>query len=109
MTEIDITSDDTMTLTEACRILPRGRNGAKPHISTLVRWITDGAPATDGRRVRLSAVRVGGKWITSRAALREFSALLTPHLEPDMPPPLTPSKRRREEEERGKRLEKVGI
>jgi hypothetical protein len=110
MTEIDVTSHDTLTLAEACRILPKGRKGSRPHLSTIIRWITAGAPARDGRRVTLAAVRCGGKWITSRAALREFAAALTPALS-DTPgtPPRTPGQRQRATARAARELEKLGI
>jgi hypothetical protein len=111
MAAIDITSDDTLTLSEACALLPRGRNGAKPHLSTLLRWILQGAPAPGGQRVRLGAVRCGGKWITSRQALREFTEALTPRLasDPAPAPSRTPGRRQRAGERAGKQLEKLGI
>jgi hypothetical protein len=37
--------------------------------STTFRWVTNGAKGPGGRVVKLEAVRVGGRWITSRAAL----------------------------------------
>ena len=103
MIQIDPLSEDCLTLTEAAKLMPRRRNNAKPHLSTLIRWVIDGAPSRDGRRVRLSAIRCGGRWLTSRAALREFYELLTPKLEPSLPAPMTPTKRKREDE----RTEKV--
>jgi hypothetical protein len=107
---IDITSDDTLTLTEACRVLPRGRNGSRPHLSTVLRWILQGAPAPDGRRVKLAACRVGAKWITSRAALREFSAALTPRSDGESAPlPRTPCQGTRASERAAKALERAGI
>jgi hypothetical protein len=111
MTDIDVTSDDTLTLAEACALLPRGRNGSKPHLSTLVRWIQHGAPARDGRRVRLSAVRIGAKWVTSRSALREFVESLTPRLSSDASQmlPSTPRQRQRASERAARKLEEVGI
>ena len=111
MTDIDVTSEDTLTLTEACRLLPRGRNGSKPHLSTLLRWITTGAPAPDGRRVKLAAIRCGAKWVTSRAALREFTAALTPATSdaPSSPPPRSPATRRRASERAAAELTKAGI
>jgi hypothetical protein len=110
MTTVDITSDDTLTLAEACALLPRGRNGSKPHLSTILRWILHGAPAPGGRRVRLSAVRCGAKWITSRTALREFVKALTPRLESDTPPPThSPAARRRSSKRTACELEKLGI
>ena len=42
---IDVTSDDALTLTEVCKLLPRGRNGSRPHLSTVLRWILGGAIA----------------------------------------------------------------
>jgi hypothetical protein len=109
---IDITSDDTLTLAEACRILPRGRNGSRPHLSTILRWILHGAPAPDGRRVKLAAVRCGAKWITSRTALREFVAALTPRVDGEpapAPPPRTPTQRQRANERAARELEKAGM
>jgi hypothetical protein len=107
---IDVTAGDTLTLAEACRLLPRGRNGSRPHLSTLVRWITRGTPGPDGRRVRLAAVRVGGKWVTSRAALQEFAAELTPRpSDIAAPPPRTPRQRDRAAAGAAKKLEEVGI
>lgn len=111
MTDIDITDPaDTLTLSEACRVLPRGRRGARPHLSTLIRWITTGAPAPDGTRVRLSAIHIGGKWITSRAALQDFAAALTPQLQPKSEPmPRTPAQRRRASDEAARELKQDGI
>jgi hypothetical protein len=110
MTAIDVTSNDTLTLAEACRLLPRGRNGSRPHLSTVLRWILSGCPAPDGRRVKLAAVRCGAKWVTSRAALQEFVDALTPRqdLEP-APPPRTPGQRRRASERAAEQLEKAGF
>jgi len=110
MIEIDITSDDTLTLAEACRILPRGRNGSRPHLSTILRWILRGAPAPDGRRIKLAALRCGSKWVTSRTALREFAAALTPRLDTEpAPPPRSPTQQRRASERAASELTKNGI
>jgi hypothetical protein len=107
---INITSEDTLTLTQACALLPRGRNGAKPHLSTLIRWITRGAPGPDGRRVKLAAVRIGAKWITSRAALQEFATALTPLLDNEESPlPVTVKRRSKANERTARTLEKLGI
>jgi hypothetical protein len=106
---IDVTSDDTLTLAEACRVLPRGRHGSRPHLSTILRWILRGAPAPDGRRVKLDAVRCGAKWVTSRAALREFAAALTPAIETPRSLPRTLGQRQRASERAAKLLNEVGI
>jgi hypothetical protein len=75
---IDILSADRLTLAEACQLVPPARKNTRPHLSTVLRWITEGAPGPNGDRVRLAAVRFGGRWITSRQALRDFAKALTP-------------------------------
>ena len=108
MIEIDVFGDDVLTLGQASKLLPTGRNGSKPHLSTLLRWLTQGAIARDGQRVRLSAVRYGEKWITSKAAIRFFVDRLTCRID-NIPPPTTPTKKRREDAEISKELDKDGI
>lgn len=71
-------NETTLSLTDACKILPTGRNGSKPHIGTLTRWINDGVTTADGTNVRLEALRLGGKWVTSKEALQRFAERLTP-------------------------------
>jgi hypothetical protein len=45
-----------------------GRGGRiRVHLSTVIRWVRRGC-----RGVRLEAVRVGGRWVTSREALDRF-------------------------------------
>jgi hypothetical protein len=109
MADIDVTGDDTLTLAEACHVLPRGRNGSKPHLSTLIRWILHGSPGPAGRRVKLSAVRIGAKWVTSRAAIREFVKALTPRPNGDVRRPRTPMQRRRASEAAAAGLAEVGV
>src|SRR5262245_19064449 len=99
---IDVTSEDVLTLFHATKILPPGRNGARPHIGTLLRWIMQGAVAPDGRRIKLEAIRYGSKWLTSKAALQAFCEALTPALAPvpgcnavPTPAPRTPGQRQR--------------
>ena len=48
-------------------LIPRRKNGARLHISTLLRWIHRPHP-----RPRLQAVRVGGIWATRRDWLLAF-------------------------------------
>jgi hypothetical protein len=108
MIEIDPLSDDCITLTEACRLMPRGRRGSRPHLSTLLRWIMHGAPGRDGQRVRLSATRCGARWLTSRSAIRDFCDRLTARME-DLPPAMTPTRKRREDELTATELSEMGI
>ncbi|HKB41964.1 MAG TPA: DUF1580 domain-containing protein [Gemmataceae bacterium] len=75
---IDLSHEDLLPLTAACRVIPPGRNGRRTHLSTLLRWIINGVRAPGGDVVRLEAVRLGGRWLTSAQALQRFGERLTP-------------------------------
>jgi Protein of unknown function (DUF1580) len=60
------------TFREAAARLPRRRQGRPVHISTLHRWRAKGI-----RGIRLPALRVGGSWMTSSAALEWFFTQLS--------------------------------
>jgi len=67
-------------------------------------------PGPDGNRVRLEAVRCGGKWLTSREALERFTEAITPRFDPDAcPAPRTATQRQRASERAGKRLAHEGF
>ncbi len=108
---LDLTAEQPISLEAAARLVPPARGGKRCHISTLLRWIVDGSRAPDGSRVRLEAVRLGGKWVTSAAALQRFAERLTPRPAdgPAPPPPRTPGQRRRAAERAGAELQKLGI
>jgi hypothetical protein len=59
-------------LRAAAALLPAGPSGRPASAGTLARWASAGARRPDGRRVRLQAVRVGGRLYTSEAALLRF-------------------------------------
>ena len=73
------------------------------------RGLLKGRRCLDGRLVRLEAVRLGRKWVTSRQALQRFTTALTSGLEnpPTSPPPRTARQRRRASEQADRELEKV--
>ena len=80
------------------------------HFSTCYRWIFRGAKDPAGNRVRLEAVRLGGRWITSRQALQRFSDALTPRLDgAPVPTPRPSGKRQRASEKAADQLSKIGI
>jgi hypothetical protein len=64
---IDIRSESILSLNNAAKVLPRRRQGKKPHFSTVWRWAMKGC-----RGVRLETIRVGGTLCTSREALQRF-------------------------------------
>src|SRR5262249_36091030 len=75
---IDLQLEEVYSFAKAARLIPPARNGKRTHISTLLRWATKGAKGPDGTIVRLDAMRLGGRWVTSRQALERFMAALTP-------------------------------
>src|SRR5262245_2223529 len=119
MVVIDLLSESLVSLHDAARLLPAARGGRRCHLSTLLRWVADGAPGPDGKPVCLEAVRLGGRWLTSREALQRFAVRLIPSPTPDpvsditMSPtpagPRTPGQRRRASEAAGEQLDQVGI
>jgi len=64
---IDVTKERVVSLAEACELLPRRRNGKRPDISCLYRWIKDGF-----RGEFLDHLQVGSTKCTSVEALTDF-------------------------------------
>jgi hypothetical protein len=105
-----ILRERTLRLREVGDYLPTGRRGKRLSLSAALRWVLNGVILSDGRRVRLEAVRCGGKWITSLEALERLAAAQTPRLDGDpVPPPRNPAARRRASERAAKELEQAGI
>jgi hypothetical protein len=69
---IDLRTETKLSLAQAARLVPPTRQDKQVHVSTILRWILRGV-----RDVRLEAVRVGGRWVTTHEALERFSAALT--------------------------------
>jgi hypothetical protein len=98
------------SLSQAARLFPSYRMARPVAPSTVYRWIADGVQAPDGSRVRLEAVRLGGRWLTSTQAIERFIASQTPSLEAVAGPTRrTPTQRAKGAERAGRELEKVGI
>ncbi len=106
----NLISETLLTLCEAARRLPPGRCGRPVSFSCVYRWIAHGAPGPDGSRVKLEAVRVGGRWLTSVEALARWAERLTPCLDGGpMPARRTPAQRKRADERAAKHLDAAGI
>jgi hypothetical protein len=106
----DLTTETPVPLAEACKLVPPGRGGKTTHLSTLLRWILTGARSPSGDIVRLEAIRLGGRWMTSRQALQRFAEGLTPRLAADLTPaPRTPAARHRASQRAAGELTKNGI
>ena len=96
-----------ISLSQAAARYPGHRGAKRLHPATLTRWILNGVRAIDGRRVKLEAVRLGCRWLTSEAALRRFAEALTAP-PPDSPPTRTPTDRRRASEQADAELRAMG-
>src|SRR5687767_2913000 len=57
--------------------VPGHRGGSHVNGSTLFRHITKGVRAANGEVIRLEAVRIGHRWLTSVEALARFAERLT--------------------------------
>jgi hypothetical protein len=110
-TVIDTTTEPLITLYAAAALIPPARKGKKTNFSTIFRWVFEGVHGPDGERVRLEAVRVGCRWMTSRQALQRFVERLTPRIgeAPDSPGRRTPGRRQRASERAAKQLESMGV
>jgi hypothetical protein len=84
-TPSDLLSESLIRLHEVARRLPPHRGGRPVSFSCVLRWITKGIPGPDGQRVKLEAVRVGSRWLTSTEAIARWSERLTPRLEDEQP------------------------
>ena len=100
--------DETLiSLSHAAARFPGHRGAERLHPATLTRWILKGVRAVDGRRVRLEAIRVGCRWLTSEAALQRFAdALSNPPA--DDTPTRTPTVRQRASERADAELRAMG-
>ncbi|MBP3959528.1 DUF1580 domain-containing protein [Gemmata sp. G18] len=64
-------------LSQAAKRYPGHRGATRLHPATLTRWILKGVKGLNGTRVKLEALRVGCRWLTSEAALQRFTESLS--------------------------------
>lgn len=69
--------------------LPGHRKGTGTHLSTLIRFCTSGKRTASGRLVKLRAVRLGSRWLTTDEWFDEFIAAFV--AEADGPAPSAPT------------------
>jgi hypothetical protein len=95
---IDLMSENVLGLIEAAKRLPKGRRGRPVTLSCILRWILEGTLGPDGTKVRLEAIRLGGRWVTSEQALQRFAEQLTPVVGvTSLPAPRSPKRTKRAE------------
>lgn len=72
-----------------------GSGTEHPHPATLVRWVTRGIEVPSGERIKLRAVRVGNRWMTTDRWFDDFVGAMTSAHQPDGDTPRTEAQRRR--------------
>jgi hypothetical protein len=107
-----------LTVAEVAKRFPPSRCGRPVHVGTVTRWVTLGARLRDGRRLRLKADRLPGRWIITPESVDEFIAALTADRSGtpmSAPPAYDPARARtlaasrRAAERAGRELDKYGI
>jgi hypothetical protein len=108
---LDLTNETPITLAQTAARLPPNRLDRPVTASCVLRWVLSGVRVPGGGRIRLEAVRLGGRWLTSVEALERFAERQTPGL--DAPkngaPPRPPASRRRASERAERELGRIGI
>jgi hypothetical protein len=106
---IDISTESILSLREAAKLLPSSRLGRPCSFQCILRWILNGTKSPDGQIVKLEALRLGGRWITSREALQRFAEALTPPTTDNSVSTRTPKHCRRAADRAEQQLERLGI
>ena len=75
-----------ITPTALARLVRLEETSRPVHAVTILRWITRGVRVR-GQTVKLEALRLGGRWVTSRPALDRFLARLTAASSGEATPP----------------------
>jgi hypothetical protein len=106
---IDLNNEQLLSLSQAAKLLPPGRGNRPASLSCVLIWVLNGIKSPSGQIVRLEAIRLGGRWLTSRQALQRFAEAQTPRLGIAQTPTRTPAKRQRASERAAKELEILGM
>jgi hypothetical protein len=103
---IDISLEETFSLTGATKRLPARRGGKRPNVATLYRWAQVGC-----RGVRLETICIGATRCTSMEALQRFFNAVTAASEhrPISQPPRMTAARHKQIEAAERRLASAGV
>jgi hypothetical protein len=76
---IDARKEQVFNLKAAGRLFPSFQEGVEGiHYATLKGWVTRGVRGPDGQKIYLEALRLGGRWLTSKEAIIRFMEAQTP-------------------------------
>ncbi|MDB5314051.1 MAG: hypothetical protein JWO38_8253 [Gemmataceae bacterium] len=105
-----ILAEGPLGMSAIARLCGKYRNGAATHPSTPKRWHSKGVTLTDGRVIKLDAVRLNGRLVSSRAALLRFiRAQQNPPPAPPAPATPTPTARERAAAAASAELDSLGV
>jgi hypothetical protein len=103
---IDLKNETIITLQQATRLFPHGRNGRPMHISHLIKGILKGFNGS-----KLEALRCGSRWLTSVEACQrwvEAQAASATGAKAAVTP-AHPGSRRKSKERASLRLDEIGF
>lgn len=103
----EIRAGEGLNLSAAARQFPAQRGTGSMNPATMFWYATKGAKSPSGKTVKLEAVRVGWRWLTSQSAVTRFVERLT-EADPTEAPARTPTQRNRAAERAAKELERMG-
>lgn len=104
----EVEAGEGITLSQAAKQIP-GSAGKGLDPSTCFRWTQTGARSATGERVKLEFLRVGGRIVTTQAAVRRFMLALTNGTTANpTPTPRTQAQRRRAVERAERKLIEMG-
>jgi hypothetical protein len=106
---IELATETLIPLSGAARRLPSFRSGKPVSFSCLYRWVCHGVRLPSGEWLRLEAVRLGGRWLTSVEALQRFVDRQTPSLDTSPEALRPPATNRRDSERVERELDGLGI
>lgn len=72
MADLNLLTEDVISLTEARNFLPEVEGQKRPHVSTVWRWSLRGVGG-----VKLETVKIGSRIVTSKQAVTRFIAAIT--------------------------------
>ena len=74
-------SEPLVNLHAICRRVPEFRPGHPTSYSTVLRWVVRGVRGPNGDTIRLEAIKLSGRWVTSLPAFQRFMEHLAPRFE----------------------------
>jgi hypothetical protein len=73
---MEIVSGDNLGFAAAAKLFGQSRKDSSVSPSCVWRWAKHGVEISGGDRVRLEALKLGSRWLTSKGAMQRFLARL---------------------------------